>query len=185
MSNLERDMRLDVIRSGLSLGYELVDQPDELKRAIQAFPELAAKLSKFIIKKPYDLGFLYKGKYVALELKKIKDSFSFIPRNIMEMPHQWDGLRGVLRKGGSAGLLVQFKFTLQEHQRTKYKIDSWLLDLTFWLPASIMDIDHSYTLGELQRTGTLIPKTDGVYDLSLIWKSNKSRGLKSSPPKAD
>lgn len=185
MSNLERDLRLDVIRSGAKLGYELIDQPDELKRAIQAFPGMAPKLSKFIMQKPYDLGFLHKGKYAALELKKVKDSFSFIPRNLLEMPHQWNGLRGVLKNGGSSGMLVQFKFSMREKQRQKYHIDGWLLDLTFWLPTGILDLDHSYTLGELQSSGILVPKVDGVYDLSVIWKNKKNRNSKSSPQKKD
>ncbi len=72
-------------------------------------------------------------------------------------------------------MLVQFKFALNEKQKQKYHIDSWLLDLTVWLPTAIMDLDHRYTLGELQESGTLIPQQGLLFDLSPIWKIPKSR----------
>ena len=175
MSNLEKDLREQVIKSGAALGYELVDQTDEIKRAIAVFPEMAPKLSRLIVEKPYDLGFFHKKKYCAMELKKVTDAFSFVPRALLEMPHQWNGLQGIARQGGASGMLVQFKFALNEKQKQKYHIDSWLLDLTVWLPTAIMDLDHRYTLGELQESGTLIPQQGLLFDLSPIWKIPKSR----------
>lgn len=179
MSNLEKDLRKTVIASAKDHGYHVVDIVDELKRAISVFPEMAGKLKNFIIEKPYDLGLHWNGNYCALELKKITDAWSFVPRNILEMPHQLEGLLEAYNTGGYSGLLVQFRFGITPAQKAKYNIDSWVLDLTFYIPTAILDIDHKYTFKELQEQHIVIPKIleKDLLDLSPIWTMNGPRSL--------
>lgn len=170
MSNLERDFRQQVIRS-LDPGMCLVDIPDELKRALQAFPQYADKMKGFITKKPYDLGILYQGRYQALELKKINDGFSIKPSSVME-PHQYPGLLAVAEAGGQAGLLVQFKFALTDKQMQKLQHPHRVLDLTVYLDSAIIDLDKSYRIQELQETAVVIPKIKDRLDLKVLWNQN-------------
>ena len=172
--NLEKEFRADIIRSALAHGYHLVDIPDELKNALAVFPELAPKLKGFIRKKPYDLGFLSQGRYCGLELKRITDAFSFVPRNVFDVDGvQHEQLQECRREGGFGGLLVNFRFAVTAKQKEKMDMKSWLLDLTYLVPSAIIDVDHRYTLRELQTDSRIIElkHVDGLYDLEPIWTS--------------
>ncbi len=88
------------------------------------------------------------------------------------MPHQWQGLKQVWDLGWWSGLLIQFKYGVKKSaEKVKYNLDTWLLNLTFWLPTAIIDIDHRYTLDECIDHHILIPRIENekLLDLSKLW----------------
>lgn len=146
----------------------VIDIVDELKRCLHLAPHLA----HFVVVKPYDLGLHWESQYCALELKHIDDAFSFRPKDLLELPHQWDGLANAFNSRGRSGMLVQFCFGLTPKQKKRLGWDGWLLDLTFFISTAILGdkgLDYLFTLEELMSEHLRIDKADGIYNLEPLW----------------
>lgn len=166
-------MRKEVIRDALQMNppAHVVDIMDELKSVLHLAPHLA----KFVKEKPYDLGLNWEGRYIALELKLVKDAFSFRPQDLLEMPHQWNGLVSAHNSQAPSGMLVRFRFALTPKQKKLFpEVEGWLLDLTFFLSTAILadkGLEYSFSLRELLTEGLLIPQVGGIYNLEPLWKN--------------
>lgn len=171
MSNLEKDFRKTVVDSAAEQGLFVLDIPDELKSIMNMLPsDLQKILANRIKKKPFDLGMLYQGIFCALELKLFKREWAFVPRNVLEMPHQYDGLKGVYDNGGISGMLVCFNRGLTAKDKKRLNWDSWLLCLTFFLPFDIIDIDKSYSVEELISMKLEVPLNGKFLDIKSIYE---------------
>lgn len=173
-SPAERQFRNDIIASIRHHGCHLVNLEDEIKNILPALsPEVAAVLAKRIPAKPYDLAFLHKGKYVALELKVETQDLTVNLQNIVEA-HQFRGLREVALCGGVSGVLVRVKKGLTLPQKKRLGIENaWAVDLTYFISSAIMESKASWSIEALETEALRIDKHKDVYDLCQILKKSK------------
>ena len=92
----ERVFRSELVRGARSFGYHVVAIPDSGHNV------------RFGVQKPYDVGILADGHYLALELKQVKNSLSF-NTHAVEV-HQYTGLQEAENSGASSYLVVNFRY---------------------------------------------------------------------------
>lgn len=125
----ESEFQSELVASGLAAGLHPVVLADEGKKNFRFGSKVAADA------KPYDMAFVGKNLYIAMELKDA-DAPRFAFSEIRE--NQWDGLRTVEERGWPALLVVNFYTRLTPKQQKELSEKNPYLNEAYGIPHKVL-----------------------------------------------
>lgn len=174
MTNNENELRKFIVDSAKrDKLIHLLDIVDELKPCLGQHPELASRVTE----KPYDMGILYKGKYVAIELKNENKYLSF---NLSAIEaHQIKYLKEAVKCGGLAFVLVRFKKGLSASEKKRLAKKDNYVDKTYALGIQWIgkQKETSLSIEFIQEECLEIPfnEVSKEYNLRVLWPTKQKK----------
>lgn len=168
-TNTENELSRLIQASALAnKNIHLIPIPDDAKRIVAIHPECA----HLIAEKVYDMGMLYKGKYLGVELKNENRHLTW---NISELAkHQIANLKHCVKCGGNGVVIVRFKKGLSARDRKRLNTKKFAVDIVF--ACGIMQLVESkltsFSYEYMLENFTVLPLNEFTkkYDLEVLWK---------------
>jgi len=153
---------------------ELIDGARALKmHVVNLLNGVVDPEGRWNVRKPYDLGLVYQGRYAGLELKQVRSGNTLAMSKIES--HQFMALQNCAANGGLAFIVINFRMTFTPKQANHYGVprinQTWAVPITHWKYSA------SISINDLRDTGCPYPQLPHCH----VYKPADSGNLRMVP----